>query len=83
MGKQLLALNYKQRQLAFCGLILSHKAFGDTLRQYLEYGNMPSADKIIQVMKLSNLYNVGSDSTFERRSSTIKGWLNWIIGLIN
>jgi hypothetical protein len=24
-----------------------------------------------------------SDSTFERRSSTIKGWLNWIISLIN
>jgi hypothetical protein len=82
-GKRLLVLNYKQRQLAFCDLILSHKAFGDTLRKYLECGNMPSTAEIMQIMKLSNLYNVSSDSTFGRRSSTIKGWLNWIIGLIN
>jgi hypothetical protein len=82
-GKRLLALNYKQRQLAYCDLILSHKAFGDTLRKYLEYGNMPPTAEIIQIMKLSNLYNVGSDITFERRSSTIKGWLTWMVGLIN
>ncbi|MDR2034452.1 MAG: DUF4349 domain-containing protein [Helicobacteraceae bacterium] len=82
-GKRLLILNYKQRQLAFCDLILSHKVFGDTLRKYLEFGNMPSTADIIQIMKLSNLYNINSDSTFERRSSTIKGWLNWIVGLIN
>jgi hypothetical protein len=83
IGKRLLALNYKQRQLAYCDLILSHKAFVDTLHKYLESGVMPSTEEIVLIMKQSNLYNVGSDNTFERRSSTIKGWLNWIIGLIN
>lgn len=82
-GNRILRLSYKQRQLAFCDLILSHKAFGDTLRKHLASGHMPSTAEIVQIMKASNLYNVGSDSTFERRSSTIKGWLNWIIGLIN
>lgn len=82
-GKRLLRLSYKQRQLAFCDLILSHKAFGDTLRKYLASGHMPLTAEIVQIMKASNLYNVGSDSTFERRSSTIKGWLNWILGLVN
>lgn len=82
-GKRLLRLSYKQRQLAFCDLILSHKAFSDTLRKYLASGNMPSTAEIVQIMKASNLYNVGSDSTFERRSSTIKGWLNWILWLVN
>jgi hypothetical protein len=82
-GKRILGLNYKQRQLSYCNLILSHKAFGDTLRKYLERGNMPTTDEIVQIMKASNLYNIGSDSTFERRSSTIKGWLNWILGLVN
>jgi uncharacterized membrane protein YbaN (DUF454 family) len=82
-GKRILDLNYKQRQLAYCNLILSHKAFGDALRKYLENGNMPSTCEIVQIMKVSNLYNVGSDITFERRSSTIKGWLNWILGLVN
>lgn len=82
-GKRILRLNYKQRQLAFCDLILSHKAFADTLRLYFQNGVMPSKNDIVPIMKVSNLYNVGSDSTFERRSSTIRGWLNWIIGLIN
>jgi len=82
-GKRILGLNYKQRQLAYCNLILSHKAYGDILRKYLERGNMPSTGEIVQIMKAANLYKVESDSTFERRSSTIKGWLNWILALIN
>ena len=82
-GKRILKLNFKQRQLAYCDCILSHRAFGDALRKYFDYGSMPSTGDIIGIMKQSNLYNVVSDSTFERRSSTIKGWLNWIIGLIN
>ena len=60
-----------------------HKAFADTLREYLEKGSMPSVEAIVRIMKQADLYNVGSDSTFVRRSSTIKGWLNWIVGLIN
>ncbi|MCL1857779.1 MAG: hypothetical protein FWF92_00920 [Oscillospiraceae bacterium] len=82
-GKRILYLNYKRRQLAFCNSILSHKSFGNTLHKYLENGNMPTTSEIINIMKQSNIYNIESDSTFERRSSTIKGWLNWVIGLIN
>jgi len=82
-GKKILNLNFKQRQLAYCGFILSHKAFADTLRRYFDSGNMPPKSDIIQIMRTANLHKVESDSTFERRSSTIKGWLNWIIGLIN
>lgn len=82
-GKNILSLSYKQRQLAFCKLILSHRAFADTLRKYFECGSMPTTSDIIQIMKNANLYSVESRSTFNRRSSTIKGWINWILGLIN
>lgn len=82
-GKRILKLNFKQRQLAYCGLILSHKAFSDTLHKYFHSGNMPSKSDIVHIMKTSNLYKVESESTFERRSSTIRGWINWILGLIN
>jgi hypothetical protein len=82
-GRQILGLNYKQRQLAYCAQILSHKVFGDVLRKWFEKGNMPVTGDIIQIMKASNLYHVESDSTFERRSSTVKSWLNWILGLVN
>lgn len=83
MGKRILRLNFKQRQLAYCDCILSHKVFSDTLQKHFETGSMPSTGDIVEIMKQSNLYNMGSESTFERRSSTIKSWLNWIIGLIN
>lgn len=82
-GRTILRLGYKQRQLAFCGAVLSHGAFADTLKSYFETGVMPQKNDIIQIMRRSNLYNVSSNSTYTRRSSTIKGWINWIVGLIN
>lgn len=82
-GRKILNLSYKQRQLAFCRCILSHSAFAGTLKRYFAAGIMPCKNEIIQIMKKSNLYHVNSDSTLERRSSTIKGWVNWIVGRIN
>ena len=82
-GRTILKMGYKQRQLAFCACILSHGVFVDTLKSYFETGVMPQKNDIVQLMKQSNLYRIHSDSTFERRSSTIKGWVHWIIGLIN
>ena len=80
-GKKILRQNFRERQLNYCRCILSHKVFADTLKIFLERGAMPAAEEIIPLMKNSMLYNIGSDNTFERRSSTIKGWLNWIITL--
>lgn len=82
-GRTILKMGYKQRQLSLCGAVLSHSAFTDTLKSYFETGVMPQRNDIVQIMRKSNLYNVNSDSTYERRSSTIKGWVNWIVGLIN
>ena len=82
-GRHILKLGFKQRQLAYCKTILSHKAFNITLKQYFRNGVMPSTDEIVEIMKQSNLYHIESDSTYIRRSSIIKGWVNWIISLIN
>ncbi len=83
LGKQILNLSFKQRQLAYCNLILSHKAFTETLKAYLASGVMPAKEDIIQIMKDAGLYHVQSNNTYDRRSSTIRGWVNWIICLVN
>ena len=83
LGEKILSYNFKNRQLAYCKCILSHKAFYETLKKYFDYGVMPNKNEIVQIMKKSNLHNIKSDETFERRSSTIKSWVNWIVGLIN
>lgn len=80
-GKSILRLSYKQRQLAFCEAILSHKVFSDSLKLWFKQGEINKQD-IVAIMKQNNLYNVESESTYIRRASTIRGWLEWIVGLI-
>lgn len=81
MGRRILNMNYKQRQLAFCKQILAHRVFNKILRIYFERGIMPETGEIVGIMKTSGL--VESFSTLYRRSSSVKGWVNWIVGLMN
>lgn len=82
-GRKILKLGYKERQLAYCVQILKHKAFHFTLSRYLERGTMPSIEEIVRIMINSQLYEVRGESTLKRRASTIRGWVNWIVSLIN
>lgn len=79
LGKQVFAINIIDRQKEFVKLILSQKAFKNTLKLNLEKGEMPTKDEIVEIMKKSKLHKVDSDSTYYRRASTISGWINWIL----
>lgn len=81
-GQRLMKLNYKRRQLEFCKCILEHKVFHNIFT-FCNYGSIPDRSTIIQIMKDSNLYKIGSEKTFLRRASTVSGWINWMIGLIS
>lgn len=82
LGKRILSLNYKNRQIEFAKLILSHKVFHITIKKYFEKLEMPTDSEIVEIMKECKLYKIGKDSTFYRRASTIKSWVDWIINLI-
>ena len=82
LGKRILGLDYKHRQLALCKCILEHKVFYDVFELWLKSGKMPTRSAIVNVMKQTVLYNINSDETFNRRASTIKHWINWIFDLI-
>lgn len=81
-GHRIMGLEYKKRQLALVTQILMHKVFNETLKLHLQCGEMPDKQTIIRIMKRSNLYRVEADSTYLRRSSTVVGWVNWILGII-
>lgn len=81
-GRHILGLEYKERQLAIVTQILAHKVFNETLKLHLQYGEMPDKQTIIRIMKEANLYNIEADSTYLRRSSTVVGWINWILGSV-
>jgi len=77
-GKNIFELSIKERQIEFIKAILSHKVYNEVLKKYFENGEMPTKKGIVEIMKVSNLYNINSDITFLRRSSTILSWINWI-----
>ena len=81
-GRRIMGMSYRKRQLSFCELILSHKAFRETLALSFSTGHMPSNQDITDIMRHSGLHGVGSEETFRRRASTIRGWVNWITSLL-
>jgi len=81
-GEKIMKLNYKEKQLAFCNSILAHRVFNDALKYWLKNGKI-SVGIVAEEMKKSGLNRVKSDETFKRRASTIKAWLEWVIGLTN
>ena len=81
LGRIIMGLNYKQRQLALCKCILEHEVFYEVF-SHCQSGSIPDKNTIVQIMKQSNLYKVGSDSTYIRRASTVTGWINWMLDLV-
>ncbi|AWV97996.1 type II restriction enzyme [Arcticibacterium luteifluviistationis] len=79
IGLELFELSISQRQKQFISLILSHSVFKKVLMNYLESGVPPGKEKIVELMKSSNLYHINSESTFKRRASTVSSWVNWIL----
>jgi hypothetical protein len=65
-GKRVFTLSPNDRQIELMKLILSHTAFSETLKKIFKDGKMPDKDEIMEIMKRSKLYNIGSDSTYSR-----------------
>ncbi len=78
-GLNIFKLSIKERQVEFIKQTLSHRIFNLALIKYFQNREIPSKNEIVTLMKVSNLYNINSDVTFFRRSSTILSWINWII----
>lgn len=78
-GHELFTLSLAERQKRFIETILSHQVFNKTLDLYFSNGEAPSRKEIVEVMKRSQLYNIGGESTFKRRASTVFSWVNWIL----
>ena len=80
-GEKLFKMNLKSRQLKFVETLLKRNVFNSALKEYFRIGEMPNKEKIVEIMKASNLYRISSDSTFERRAQTVSSWINWILEL--
>lgn len=78
LGKSLMTMNHKNKNLELVKLILSHKPFYYALENYMkdfEFDSKGIANTIDQCR------NELSMNTAERRTSTVVAWIRWIIDL--
>jgi hypothetical protein len=80
LGKQIMKMNHKNKNLAIINIILSHKPFYCALIQYLENFEFDYSE--IAKIIYESRDEINSTGTAERRTSTVIAWVKWIIELI-
>lgn len=81
-GLKILSFDFKHRQLEFCKCILQHTVFAKALTRYLKTGAMLTKPDVVQLMKEAKIKRI-NENTMDRRSSSVIGWINWIVSLNN
>ncbi|MCM3033671.1 type II restriction enzyme [Niallia sp. MER 6] len=82
-GKVIMRYPLKQKYIALASCIIEHEAFKRVLIEYLQCGHPPEREKVVEIMLECELFNVGSESTYFRRASTVTRWVDWILDLPN
>ena len=77
-GFAILNIDTKSRNEKFIKHIIKHKPFYETYKYYLDNKELPSKEFVKGVIK-ENIPDM-SDETVNRRASTVRGWIQWIIG---
>lgn len=80
-GRKILNMRFKQKYLSLASSILSHKPFYLVMKEYLQTSSPPTKERLIDIMKTCNVYNVNSEKTFKRRAQTLIKWVEWILEL--
>lgn len=82
-GREIMRKSFKQKYLSLAGCILAHEPFKQVLLEYIQNGAPPEKGRVVEIMRRCKLYNVNSDSTYERRAQTVSKWVEWILDLPN
>ena len=77
-GFALVNMDIKTRNEKMIELIIKHKPFYDTYNYYLTNEEIPSREMIKETIR--KYIPDMADETVNRRASTIRGWIQWIIG---
>ena len=78
MGFAIMNLDVHARNKKLIELILKHKPFYDVYKSYIVESEIMNREAIKEIIKK---YIIDmSEETVNRRASTIRGWIQWIIG---
>lgn len=82
-GKRIMGLPYREKYLEIVKKILQNPSFNESLKLYFKTGQLPSRPQIATIMEKCNVFDVKGESTFIRRASTVRSWMEWILNLVN
>ena len=77
-GFMMTNLDMRARNEMLVKEILSHKVFYYSYKYYIDNNIMPSKETIINFMR--KYTDIVNSETLNRRASTVRGWIEWIIG---
>ncbi|MFB2769866.1 translation elongation factor [Pelatocladus sp. BLCC-F211] len=80
-GNHLLKKRYKIKILSLIEKILQHQVFYQTFEFTVANGFIPDISEIRQIMQSCSL-NINI-TTIQRRSSTVRGWIGWIVNMLS
>jgi hypothetical protein len=80
-SKHIMALHYKQKKLALIKKIFERPIFYKSFEFIIQNNRIPNKNEICIIMNNSNLSI--NQTTIERRSSTVRSWLDWILRIAN
>ncbi|GHV51897.1 hypothetical protein FACS1894216_07010 [Synergistales bacterium] len=75
-AKRIMMLRYKQKHMEVIKKVLECPVFNRAFGMALNGGELPDKNMVCQIMRESNLSI--NETTIDRRSSTVRGWLDWI-----
>ena len=78
LGYAVVNLDMRSRNEKLIEAILKHKVFNEAYKYYLNNEKIPDRVFIIELMK--KYTDIQSEETLNRRASTVRGWVEWIIG---
>jgi hypothetical protein len=81
-GKRIFNNDINIRRVDLIQTIISKHVFNQSLELYINTATLPKKDAIVEIMRKSNLNNINQDTTYERRASTVLGWINWVVSQI-
>lgn len=64
------------------GQLVKRKVFRDALSFCLKNGGAPTREQIVNIMRSARLPGINSDETFNRRASTVRAWVDWVVAQI-
>lgn len=78
-ARSIMGMRYKQKHLALVKKILERPIFYNVFEMAIKEGAVPDKTRVCKAIADSNLHI--NDITINRRSSTVRSWIDWIFRL--